>query len=322
LSSSLRAVVLGVMAALVVGMWVLTFVSKRFERVAAGVAALELRAFDHFTVIALGSGGAFENPARLGPAVGIAVGRTVVLVDAGRGVAEALRAAEVPAHQPSAVLLTSLLPENSVGLDDLWLTGWLGPREAPLRVYGPPGTRALVEGLRAAHEAGRGAQAEAWALAPEGATLEVYELEDGETLEIDALRVRVAALSGGLLPTLAYRIEAEGRSAVISSAGVDPERVVTLAQDADVLVAGAVYGASLEAAAEAGIERLDVLQREAAQHFRLEDLGALASRARVRTLLLVRLRPPPVFDFQYTRLVGETFRGRVVVARDGELVTP
>lgn len=322
MNSGLRAVVLGVLLALVAGMWVLTFVSKRFERVAAGVAALEPRAFDALTVVVLGSGGTFENPARLGPALAVGRERAIALVDAGRGVSEALRAAEIPVHQPSAVLLTSLLPENAVGLDDLWLTGWLGPRDAPLRVYGPPGTRALVEGLRAAHEAGRAAQGDAFALAAEGAHLEAHELEDGAELEIDALRVRVAALAGGALPALAYRFETESRAAVISGAGFDPERVVALALGADVLVAGAVYGASLEAAADAGAERFDVLQREAAQHFRLEDVGALAARAGVRTLVLVRLRPPPVFDFQYTRVVGETFRGRVVVARDGETITP
>ena len=36
--------------------------------------------------------------------------------------------------------LSSLLPENTVGLDDLLLTGWLDGREAPLRVVGPAGT--------------------------------------------------------------------------------------------------------------------------------------------------------------------------------------
>jgi ribonuclease Z len=322
LSSGLRAAVLLVLAALVVGMWVLTFVSKRFERVAAGVAALEPRRFEHLTLVALGTGGTFENPSRLGPALAVGQDRTVLVVDAGRGVAETLRGAEIPVHQPAAVLLTSLLPENVVGLDDLWLTGWLGPRETPLRVYGPPGTGALMAGLQAAHESGREALSRVWALPGAGAGVEVRELEDGQELEIGALRVRVAALAGGPLPTLAYRVEGEGRAVVVTSAGFDPERVATLSEGADVLVAGAVYGASLEAAAEAGIDRLEILESEAAHHFRLEDVGGLAARAGVRTLVLVRLRPPPVFDFQYKGVVGERYGGRVVVARDGDEITP
>ena len=55
-----------------------------------------------------------------------------------------LRAAEIPLAQPSAVCLTSLTPENTVGLDDRLLTGWLAGRSQPLRVGGPPGTAALV----------------------------------------------------------------------------------------------------------------------------------------------------------------------------------
>ena len=31
----------------------------------------------------------------------------------------------IPVHQPNTVLLTSLMPENTVGLDDLVLTGWI-----------------------------------------------------------------------------------------------------------------------------------------------------------------------------------------------------
>jgi len=318
LSGSLRLVVLGVLAALVVGMWALAFVSKRMERVAAGIAPLEERVFDDLTLIPLGTGGSFENPARLGPAVAVGAGRTVLLVDAGRGVAEALRAAGIPVDQPAAVLFTSLLPENTVGLDDLWLTGWLGPRRTPLGVLGPEGTAALVEGLARAHRETRGVQGEIWELPPEGGRLVGEEPTPGETLRLDELVVRPEPLAGAPLPTFAWRIETPTRAVVVAGGGADPERLAALASGADALVVGAVYGASLEAASAAGAERIEVLEREAGGHLRLEDVGTVASRAGVRTLVLTRLRPPPIFDLQNERVVAETFRGRVVVAQDGE----
>lgn len=322
MSSGLRLTLLGVMALLVALMWGMAFVSQRFERVASGVAALDEREFDALALVTVGTGGTFENPWRLGPSIAVARGTGIWLVDAGRGVAEALRAAEIPAHQPRVVLLTSLLPENTVGLDDLWLDGWLGPREAPLRVFGPAGTGSLVQGLLAAHARGRALQQGEWALPDAGGRIEVTELAGGEALALEGARVRVASLEGGPFPALAYRFEAGERSVAVATLGFDPDAIARLAQDADLLAVGAVYGASLEAAADAQVDRLDVLQREARHHLRLEDAGALARRAGVGKLVLVRLRPPPVFDFQYERLVGAGFRGPVVVASDGDVITP
>ena len=57
-------------------------------------------------------------------------------------------------------------------------------------------------------------------------------------------------------------------------------------------------------------------------HTSVEAVGGLARRAGVETLVLVRLRPPPVYSLQLTGVVGRTFDGRVVVAEDGDRITP
>ena len=64
------------------------------------------------------------------------------------------------------------------------------------------------------------------------------------------------------------------------------------------------------------------LEAEAALHTPLASVGELAARAGVETLVLVRLRPPPIYDFQITRLVGDRFGGRIVVADDGDEIRP
>ena len=46
-------------------------------------------------LVTVGTGGAYENPNRLGPSIAAALGGEVVLVDAGRSVAEGLRAARL-----------------------------------------------------------------------------------------------------------------------------------------------------------------------------------------------------------------------------------
>ena len=318
-----RAVLLLVLALIVGITWVFAIVSKRFEKVLSGVAELEPRSFESLTVITVGTGGTFENHWRLGPSTAVAKGDEVLLVDAGRGIAGALRAAEIPVHQPNTVLLTSLIPENTMGLDDLILTGWIAARTEPLRVMGPPGTRAALEALLRAHRSGIEATATEWGTHRENAEVQVVELENGAEFQVAELDVRVAALPGGSFPALAYRIEADGRSVVLASVGFAPESLVGLASGADLLVHEAVYGASLEAALEGlEAERASVLRQEAEIHPRLETIGELAREMGVKTLVLTRLRPPPVYDFQYESIVREDFGGRVVIADDGDEITP
>jgi ribonuclease Z len=303
--------------------WVLTCAAWRADRVIAGVAPLEPRRFPPLLLLTLGTGGAVENPARLGPATAVARGLRVVLVDAGRGVAESLRRAKIPTRQPDAVYLTSLLPENTDGLDDLLATGWLDGRTAPLRVVGPPGTAALAAGIEAAHAAGLAARSAALGLPAEGARLLPVEVAEGFSEELDGLGVRAGALPGGPLPAFAWRFEADGRSAVVAGTGWAPEALVAFARGADVLVHEAVYVPTPE---EARVAELDVdparLEREARLHTSIDTVGALAQRAGVRELVLVRLRPPPVYAVQITSRIGDTFTGRIVVAEDGEEIVP
>ncbi len=313
-----RAMLLGLMAMIAVLGWVVTIASWHLKEVSDGVRALEDRHFDALQLLAIGTGGAYENPDRLGPCIGVGFGDTVLLVDAGRATAEALRNAQIPPSQPATVYLTSLVAESVVGLDDLLLTGWLLPRTKPLRVVGPPGTIALVRGLEQAHAATRGAGASAMGLPADGARFDAVEAADGYAEESGGIRVRAAAQSGGPLPALAWRFEAANHSVVVSGVGGGEDALIALAKGADILVQEAVHGASLQAAIDAGGENTDRLKREAALHTDTARVGAIAQRAGVRTLVLVRLRPPPVFDIQYTRLVRESFRGNVVIASDGE----
>lgn len=313
-------VVLGVLAALfaIAGAMSLDYA----KRVAAGVAYLPSRSFGSLTAVAVGTGGSYENPRRLGPCTAVGLGSQVLLVGAGRGVAEGLRAAEIPVRQPAAVYLTSLLPEDTVGLDDLLLTGWLAPRSEPLRLVGPAGTRALAEGLLAAHARGARAQEDALSLPGDGARFSVTEVGDGFEETAGGIRVRAAALPDASSSSLAWRFEAGGRSVVIAGSGFSPDAVVELARGADLLVHEAVFRASIEQAIASGADDPERLRREAGLHPGLREAGRVAERAGVRRLALVRLRPPPLLDFQFTRVAGEAFDGDVVIPEDGEQLLP
>lgn len=322
MNSNLRIAVLFGMLVLVVLMWGAAFLDHYFEDISAGVAPLDPLELEAFSLVAVGTGETTENHLRGGPALAVGRGTTFVLVDAGRRVAEGLRAAQIPPGQPQAVFLTSLWPENSVGLDDLWLTGSLG-RSVPLTIYGPAGTAALIAGMEAAQGASAEAQRAVWSLPPEATRLEAVELTGGEQLEMGGMTIRVAALAGGPLPALAYRFEAEERAIAITGSGIDPDAFGALAEGASLIVVEAIHGGALDLAlASPDVENLEGTRREAALHLRLEDVGALASRASAQGVALTRLRPPPPFDFVYANRVQETFRGPVFVLEDGQVVTP
>jgi ribonuclease Z len=314
-----RQVLFLVLFFVVAGSWGLAIASKRLERVAEGVIPLDTRSFETLTVVAVGTGGTHENHHRLGPCIAIALGEELVLVDAGRSLGPALRGAGLPVAQPRTLLLTSLLPENTVGIADWLTTAALQTDRTPLRILGPIGTTELVGGLLAAHGAGLAAQLSLLGLPP--LEVEAEEIDASRDTEAGELRIHAAPLSGGPLPAIGWRLEGGGASVVVSGVGWDPDTVTELARDADLLVHEAISATALAAAAEANVPGIEVLQAEGALHQTVEGIGELATRAQVRALALVRVRPPPVFDFRfggYRSLMAANYRGQIFLPEDGE----
>jgi ribonuclease BN (tRNA processing enzyme) len=316
-----RLILYGILAAVMAVSWASTCVIYRAAEIGDLVAPIEMRYSGNLDAVVVGSGNGFENPERMGPAIAIGWEKRLLLVDAGRGVAEAMRSAGIPLAQPEAVLLTSLLPENTVGLDDLLLTGWRQPRKQSLRVYGPPGTVLLCESIMRGHRIGIEAEARGRGLPLEGAILKGFDIEPGWTVELDDLVILASDLPGGPLPALAWRFERSGRSMVVAGAGWASAAVIEAAKGADFLFHEATIIPDADTAEEAGITiDPDLLRLEAELHTALSDVGDIAARAGVGTLVLTRMRPPPFYKFQITGAVGKTFGGEVIVAADGQVV--
>lgn len=319
-----KLIFLAVCIGILVLAWAGAGVLWRAAEVSEIVAPIEPRSWDTLTVITVGTGNEYENPERHGPSTAVALGDTVVLVDAGRGVAEGLRSARIPLDQPAAIVLTNLLPLNTMGLDDLLFTGWLSPREEPLRVLGPAGTRAFVAALEQAYAGGRDALGEGLGLSPSGGRIEVEEIDDGKRLEIGGLVLEARSLPGGPLPTLAWRFSDGSRRIVVSGSGWGAETLERFAAGADVLVHEAAYLPTVAELEGTGAEvpHPERIEREARFHTSILDVGDIARDAQVGRLVLVRLRPPPFFDLQVRSLVANDFSGTIVVPQDADVVFP
>jgi len=101
-------------------------------------------------VVLIGTGGPELTPDRAGEATLIQAGGQNLLFDAGRGALDGLYRAHVPPDQVTRIFLTHLHSDHIEGLPGLWLTPWfLLGRQTPLEIWGPPGTKAMVDGMRA-----------------------------------------------------------------------------------------------------------------------------------------------------------------------------
>jgi ribonuclease Z len=315
---------LGMVVGILLLAWLGAGVLWRAAEMSEIVAPIERQAYESLTVVTVGTGNEYENPERHGPSTVVGLGETIVLVDAGRGVAEGLRSARIPLDQAVVVVLTNLLPLNTMGLDDLLFTGWLSPRESSLRVIGPPGTRAFVESLENAHAAGRDALAPALGLPTAGGRISVAEADDGYSETIDGLVIEARALPGGPLPTLAWRFSDGSHRVVVSGSGWGHEVLASFAGGADALIHEAAYLPTLAELEGTGAEvpHPERIELEAKLHTSIEDVGGIATDAQVDRLILVRLRPPPFFNLQVERIVATDFSGPVVVPDDGDTVYP
>ena len=105
---------------------------------------------DSTMIVLLGTGTPRPDPEASGPATAIVVGARTFLFDAGPGVERQLNAARLPINGVTALFITHLHSDHTLGLPDLIFTSWVMGRKAPMQAYGPRGLRAMVDHILAA----------------------------------------------------------------------------------------------------------------------------------------------------------------------------
>jgi ribonuclease Z len=233
-----------------------------------------------------------------------------------------------------AVLLTTFLADDFADLGEVMTRTWIAGRRKRLAVYGPPGTRRVVDGVVDVHRFDvvmRKAHHDPQYLDPEAAPAEAHEFaldgadESAAVLEEDGLRI--TAFSVGVLegiPSVGYRFDYAGRSIVIAGHAMHQPNLVAYAKGADVLVHQAVSlpmgRRGLAVLDRLGLRRWSSLVREMLQwHPSATDAAEVARDAGVGVLVLTRLAPVPASWFErwvFTRGVREIFP-HTVLGEDG-----
>jgi ribonuclease Z len=196
---------------------------------------------DSLKVVLLGTGvGPPVNLQQYGASTLVEAGGQRFLFDCGRGATLRLAQAGVPIGSITRVFLTHLHSDHVLQLPDLLLTGWAGGRRAvPLSVWGPAGTRAMMDHLQQAFAFDIHTRRDVDEHLPAaGITVVSHEVTtDGVVFTEDGVTVTAFFVDHGpVQPAFGYRIEYRGRSVVLSGDTRVSENLVRHAQGADVLV--------------------------------------------------------------------------------------
>ena len=92
--------------------------------VSIGLLLPTLGAAQRLNVTLLGAGAPDPSIDRFGPSTLVEAGSEKLLFDAGRGVSQRLWQLHMPLGQVNVLFLTHLHSDHTVGIPDLWLTGW------------------------------------------------------------------------------------------------------------------------------------------------------------------------------------------------------
>ncbi len=241
-------------------------------------------------LVMLGTGNPNADPDRSGPAVAVVRNGKSYLIDAGPGVvrraAAAARTFDIPAltaRNLRVLFLTHLHSDHTIGLVDVILTSWVLERDVPLELYGPPGTKAMVDHLLAAYNEDIRNRLDGLEPANEnGYKVNVHEIR-GPGLLLDDGNVRVTAFAvphGDWAVSYGYRFDSADRSIVISGDTRASDAVVTACNGCDLLVHEVISADGLRT-------RTPEWQRyHGRAHTSTEELAPLANRASPKLLLL------------------------------------
>ena len=233
-------------------------------------------------VTLLGTGAPPPLMDRFGPSTLVEAGDEKLIFDVGRGVTQRFFQLGMPLRSVTGVFLTHFHSDHTVGIPDLWLTGWLSPgfggRTTPFRIWGPNGTEALMAGLEQAYEADIQIRIADQNYLPEGVAIVAEDITEGVVLDRNAVRVTAFDVDHGDLikPAMGYRVDYLGRSVVISGDTQFSENLIRFAEGTDVII-HEVGAASEELLAKSEGERMII-----AHHTTPEAAGIVFDRVSPR----------------------------------------
>ena len=269
----------------------------------------------------LGTGSPIPAPNRAGPCTLVQAGSQNLMVDCGRGALMRLMAAGVMPVMVDTLLITHLHSDHITDVNDLITTRWvMSPVNTPLNVYGPPGTRSVIDALLRMLELDQQYRHDHHTdLRANGPlTVNVTELGPDEAFSVGDVRVTTHATDHRpVKPTIGFRVEHDGKVVALAGDTVPCDGVDAMCANADVYVQTVIREDLVNFVAgivPTGSRFKDILD----YHSTVEQAAQTAARTGVRTLMLTHYVPPmqPGQEDEWRALAAAHYSGNIVLGPD------
>jgi ribonuclease BN (tRNA processing enzyme) len=195
-------------------------------------------------LVLLGTGTPFADPTKSGPSLAIVVNNSSYIVDCGPGVVR--RAAEaskfgfpsLEAAQLKTLFITHLHSDHTIGLADIILTPAVLDRNAPIRIYGPVGSKKMTDDLMSAYKEDIGIRINGLEKG-DAIAYQVYtnEIKEGQIYKDSNLTVTAFNVQHGQWDNaFGYVFQTKDKKIVISGDCTYSENLIKYAKDCDILV--------------------------------------------------------------------------------------
>jgi ribonuclease Z len=296
------------------------------------------RLADGLHVAVVGSGSPLPDRGRGCPCAVVIAGGRLFVIDAGERSAETINRMQLAPSRIAAVLLTHFHSDHIGGLGTVNLQRWVADAaQTPLRVLGPTGVERVVAGFNEAYALDNSYRTghhgpEVAPPASASMVAESFAIPDGEgeavVLEEDGLKVTAFTVEHPpIVPSVGYRFDYRGRSAVISGDTIYSSGLVRAAKGADLLLHDALSLELLklveDAAGKAGLDMRRRIMADVGDYHATAPQAADAAReAGVGALAITHIVPPLPLKGLEEIFLGDArqrFSGDLWLASDGDL---
>ncbi|VTU45715.1 Ribonuclease BN (plasmid) [Variovorax sp. SRS16] len=248
-------------------------------------------------LMTLGTGGPRLDPERNSSCHVLEVGDQYLIFDIGRGAIQRIAQKALPLATLGPLFISHLHVDHIGEFANYLITSWIEGRRMPLKVYGPPGTAAIIDILiKAVYDRDIGFRTEGESAFGPFVGADVTEIRGGEVIEGEGWRARCEEVEHGhKLPfgelfrqrwvCLAFRVEAEGKVFSYSGDAVMCEELVRAARNSDLhLQCCYMAASSLKSAHMKGVAQYTLACSDTA--------GKIAANAEVKRLVLTHFKRP------------------------------
>jgi ribonuclease BN (tRNA processing enzyme) len=263
------------------------------------------------------------------------VNDTLYVLDAGDGVTRRIAKAGFNVRDVGTIFITHHHDDHTAGLGTLMSAAWDNQRTKPINVYGPPKTEDLVKAAVQYFTISAEIR-----IADGGRTIPIEQLFFGHDVGPGVIyqdaNIKVTTIenthfafhkgaAAGKHKSYSYRFDTPGRVIVFTSDTGPFDGLVDLAKGADLLVSEAN---SIEQRMQDLIrsgqwqvmtaqEQARIKRQMAEGHLSMEDVGKIAARAAVKTVVLSHLTWKADDDYStWADEVKKNFSGPVLIAKD------